>query len=108
MRFDIKKYSGKYAMRCRTEEDAGEFTQYLHKQGKNWISGISYLSHCPHLYGSNTCYAVNGGTHGTVESYQTLGYVILDFDDFDWGNDITPTENDVKIMDEFFSGFAIC
>lgn len=43
MKFNIDDYKGKYAMHCKTEEEARDFCNYLHSIGRVWNSGGDYL-----------------------------------------------------------------
>ena len=43
MKFNIDDYKGRYAMHCKTEEEAIDFCNYLHSIGKEWCSGHSYV-----------------------------------------------------------------
>lgn len=108
MQFNIEQYSGNFAMHCKTREDAEIFLSALAESGRSWGSGKSYkrISYYDN-YKEQTCYAFNIGQFGQIDTYVDLGFTILEFDSFDWSDAVNPTENDIKIMDKFFSGFAI-
>ena len=42
MKFNIEDYKGKYAMHCKTEEEAKDFCAYLGGIGRKWCDGGSY------------------------------------------------------------------
>lgn len=108
MQFNIEQYSGNFVMHCKTIEDAEIFLSILDESGRSWGSGRSYKRTSYYdAFREQTCYAFNIGQYGRIDSYLDLGFTILEFDSFDWNNDVNPTENDIKIMDKFFSGFAI-
>ena len=83
MFFDINKYKGRYAMHCKTEEEARDFCNYLHSIGKCWCSGEKFTAHtnfCVHKH--NTVYFFNDGQYGDLGSTKALGYRILEWSDF--------------------------
>lgn len=83
MKFDINNYKGEYAMHCKTEEEARDFCDYLHRVGKTWYLGDSYLKkHNYNHYKENTAYNFNEGLYGTVSWYKGGGYTILEWSDF--------------------------
>lgn len=42
-KFSLDYYEGKYAMHCDTKEKAEIFCNYLHKMGRTWRNGKSYI-----------------------------------------------------------------
>ena len=88
--FRLKDFSGMYAMHCDTEEKAKKFLEFLHRCGKGWRGGESYLEETNwETYRKDTCYFFNYGTFGTFGSLQCAGeinYTVLEFDDFDWSD----------------------
>ena len=70
MKFDINNYNGNYAMHCKTEEEAKDFCNYLHKIGRRWITGGSYAqTTCYEEYKGDTIYYFNKGTYGSICTY---------------------------------------
>ena len=86
-KFRLEDYRGGYAMHCDTEKKAETFLKFLHRSGKNWRSGSSYLK-STHWGGfeNEACYRFNEGTIGRLEFAKSEGYDILEFDDFYWGD----------------------
>lgn len=44
MKFNVKDYSGDYAMVVESYEEACEFAQVLHDQGMLWSNGMQYVN----------------------------------------------------------------
>lgn len=85
--FRLEEHRGNYAMHCDTEEKAKTFLKFLHRCGKNWLSGHSYLAKTSwKVYEENTCYEFNNGTYCGLEHSKQEEYTILEFDDFNWGD----------------------
>lgn len=83
MRFDISNYKGKYAMHCKTEEEAKDFCEYLHNHGKRWCSGDSYKAmNAWGMHTEDTAYAFNIGEYSYAQYYEKNGYTILEWEDF--------------------------
>lgn len=81
--FDIDKYKGNYAMHCKTEEEATDFCNYLHKHGRTWGCGDTYnLVTNFGYYRHNTVYCFNSGTYCDLGGINALGYKILKWSDF--------------------------
>lgn len=83
MKFHINEYKGKFAMHCKTEEEAKDFCEYLHNHGKRWRSGASYKcmnAWCMHK--EDTAYAFNIGEYSYVQYYKHDNYTILEWEDF--------------------------
>ena len=94
-RFNIVDYGTRTVMHCDTEQKAEVFTRYLDQQGMRWCSGQSYRSltmwqEC----GVCMCYCFQLGTYSSRSFYRKEGYVILEFDDFDWGDKLQDDEDD--------------
>ena len=84
-KFELNKYKDNFCMHCNTEEKAKMFLKFLHKCGKNWLSGDSYLAYTKwKAYKENTCYEFNKGTYCGLDQYKQKKYTILEFDDFNW------------------------
>lgn len=83
MKFDIKKYPGKYVMHCKTEEEAKDFCNYLDSVGRTWALGNRYPDDVRYdVYKEKTAYAFNTGTWTLVDWYRLDGYTILEWSDF--------------------------
>ena len=108
MRFDITQFQGRYAMHCKTREDAQTFLEFLHKNGRSWCNGESYRSLYYAKHRDQTAYAFNEGKYGSVDWYASRGYTVLSLEDFEWDDDVTPPSNrDLQRFDNFFSQFTI-
>lgn len=75
MKFNIDDYKGKYAMHCKTEEEAKEFFNYMEQIDKP----LTYSLRC--VYGNNVSF-FNNGTWCTKGYAQREGYTILEWEDF--------------------------
>ena len=79
MQFNIDNYKGKYAMYCKTKEEAKEFCKYLNSVGKTWRDGSPYVSNatcpCPAFYWFNE------GTWSYTCGENYAGYTILKWSD---------------------------
>ena len=83
MKFNIDDYKGKYAMHCKTEEEAINFCNYLHSLGKMWCDRESYLNKNNYrMYYSKTAYSFNEGVYCDTDFYVEEGYTILEWSDF--------------------------
>lgn len=107
MKFILSQYEGNFAMHCKTREDALTFLDFLAAHNMSWCTGNSYLSATHHEnYGNQTAYAFNAGQYGDVGYYESLGYTVLNFEDFEW-DDINIAEEDLKMQDGFLSRFTV-
>ena len=81
MKFDLKNYKGYYAMHCKTEEEAENFCEFLHKNGRKWANGESYLHHTywDH-YCENTVYCFNEACFDCIK--RDTKYEILEWSDY--------------------------
>lgn len=88
MKFNINDYEGKYAMHCKTQEEAEIFCRYLNSVGKKWRGNVSYTIYTTYwdTYKDQTCYALNEGRFSPIRYYKRNGYYILEFSDYDWGD----------------------
>ena len=64
-KFKFEDYQGKYAMWCKTEEEAKKFGRLMDSHGRQWFS-INAPKDYEHNkrwedYGKETCYAFNDG-----------------------------------------------
>ena len=72
----------KFAVHCKTEEEAKDFCKQMHKHGMEWASGNSYLSYTRYeLYRDKTCYAGNGG-YQSYDYSEKYKYKILEWSDY--------------------------
>ena len=83
MKFNFADYKGKYAMNCKTEEEAQEFCRLMHEDGRKWFSGDSYLEIINWGdYSETTVFYFNEGTFGDTDYAKKGGYTILEWADF--------------------------
>ena len=93
MKFNINNYKGKYAMHCKTEEEAKKFCSYLHSIGRTWGTEYSYLDYTHYdFYENETAYAFNEGCYSPTYFYEEHGYTVLEFSDFDWTKEFTKAD----------------
>ena len=99
MNFNINLYSGKYAMHCKTHEEAKSFCNYLHSINRDWANGNSYADFTYWKdYKKDTCYSFNTGSYGPYKYYQNKNnYIILEWSEF--MNNNTFTKTDLKTGD---------
>ena len=73
---------GKFAVHCKTEEEAKDFCRQMYKHGMVWGSGNSYLS-CAHYeeYKDKTCYGGQGG-YQSYDYFEKYRYEILEWSDY--------------------------
>lgn len=96
MKFDINDYKGKYAMHCKTKEEAKDFCAYLDSIGRMWNIGDRYIDYnCYDSYQEDTVYFFNEGTYGKI-NYVDADYTILEWEDF---MNSTFTKADLKTGD---------
>lgn len=83
MKFNIDNYEGKYVMHCKTEEETEDFCNYLHRMGRRWVTGDSYVKRTNYEeYQENTVYYFNNGTFGSAHVAELHEYKILEWSDF--------------------------
>ncbi len=80
--FNLDDYKGDYVMHCATEEEANNFLEILHRAGRKWCSGDSYLNNYYDEYKNQTCYEFNAGAYCYFQWYKEKGYTILEWSDF--------------------------
>lgn len=86
-KFRLEDYKGNYVMHCSTNKMAETFLKFLHKHGKSWRTGGSYLEETYFkCYQEDTCYIFNEGMFGELKRVEEDKYNILEFDDFDWSD----------------------
>lgn len=83
-KFNFKEWKDKkVVMHCKTEEEANEFCEVMHKAGKTWSSGVRYLERTNWKnYEDQTCYFFNNGTHDSIDYSREVGYKILEWSDY--------------------------
>ena len=97
MKFNIDDYIGHYVMRCKTEEEARRFCQFLHDHGRRWCSDEPYVNNTKwKSYFDDIGYNFNDGTWDTISYFKKNKYTILEWEDF--MNDIF-TKADLKTGD---------
>ena len=83
MKFSIEDYPGKYAMHCKTEEEAKSFCDYLHSIGRTWRDKRPYTTTTQwKVYAEDTAYNFHNNSYCCVSVYQGMGYQILEWEDF--------------------------
>lgn len=83
MKFNIKDYPGKYAMHCKTKEEAKDFCKFLDSIGRKWCRGGKYADVLNwDWYEKNTAYSFNDGTYADTSYYRDQHYTILKWEDF--------------------------
>lgn len=84
-KFRLEDYPGKYVMHCDTERKAEKFCKFLDNQGKRWLNRSDCLVDNNCWTGAKMCYNFQGDvSYSNKEFYEDYGYIILEFDDFDW------------------------
>lgn len=84
-KFRLEDYKGRYVMHCDTEEKAKIFCRLLHVKGCSWADCCMYIDDTHYsLDKEKTCYEFGSGLHGNLDDYKGMGFVILEFDEFDW------------------------
>lgn len=83
MKFDIRKYEGKFVMHVKSEEEAKRFCNYLHRRGIERVAGARTYSEETYYsnYRDNTIYYFNEGTYGDISRCKSE-YTILEWSDF--------------------------
>lgn len=73
---------GKFAVHCKTEEEAIDFCKQMYKHGMEWASGGSYLSYTYYgVYRDKTCYDGQGG-YQSYDYFEKYRYEILEWGDY--------------------------
>lgn len=84
-KFRLEDYPANCVMHCNTSEKAEIFCNFLHNLGREWVDGSSYKDETNwEKYKKDTMYNFNIGTYTYKEYTEDEGYIILEFDDFDW------------------------
>ena len=102
-KFNPNNYDNSTVMFCPTEESARIFISFLGELGMKWGDGTEMNGSRTRYdeYEETTCYRFNAGRYGSLEHYKENAYVILDFDDFDWGE---TAQAELISFDEAFFG----
>ena len=84
MRFNIEDYKGRYAMHCKTEEEAKDFCTYLASLGRKWCNNKKYTEeNYWRYYKDEICYDFNNdNAYSGTESFIRHNYKILEWSDF--------------------------
>ena len=107
MIFKRENYPKETVMHCKTKEEAEIFTDYLEKQGLKWCTGEEYSERGTE-YDKNedqTCYNYNSGSYARVDFYLLEGYLVLEFEDFDWDGHPSAINTDTSVIDKFLKMF---
>lgn len=77
---EFKNEENKIAVHCKTEEEAKDFCERMHKQGMKWCSGESYLKETNYEFcEEEICYIK--GEFSPYQYYKSNGYEILEWSD---------------------------
>ena len=78
---EFKNKDNKIAVHCKTEEEAKDFCERMHKQGMKWCSGESYLKETYYKFcEEEICYIK--GEFSPYQYYKSNGYEILEWSDY--------------------------
>ena len=78
---EFKNEENKIAVHCKTEEEAKDFCERMHKQGMKWCSGESYLKETNYEFcEEEICYIK--GEFSPYQYYKSNGYEILEWSDY--------------------------
>lgn len=78
---EFKNKDNKIAVHCKTEEEAKDFCERMHKQGMKWCSGESYLKETNYEFcEEEICYIK--GEFSPYQYYKSNGYEILEWSDY--------------------------
>lgn len=112
MKFDINQYNEEYAMHCKTEDEANFFLKYLDSLGMKWCSGQRYIENTNYKdYRNKTCYCFKDGSYSNYDYFRDEGYVILEFEDFEWDgytDELEIASEEALLLSDFISGFCVC
>lgn len=83
-KFDYIDYMhGDYAIHCKTIEEAETYVRYMKWHNRNVVSSDNWRRGG---YKTNLCFNVNRRLYGERDYYESMGYTILEFEDFDWSD----------------------
>ena len=78
---EFKNEENKIAVHCKTEEEAKDFCERMHKQGMKWCSGESYMIETNYEFcEEEICYIK--GEFSPYQYYKSNGYEILEWSDY--------------------------
>lgn len=82
MEFNWEEFKDeKFAVHCKTEEEAKDFCKRMHEQGMKWCSGESYLEETNYKFcEEEMCYI--RGEFSPYQYYKSKGYEILEWSDY--------------------------
>ena len=84
-------------MHCDSPEKAKIFVEYLDDLGYSWRTGCEYKAFTNwNVYEEDTIYYFLDGSFGRLDNAIEYGYNILEFDDFDWGEENSPKEDSIQ------------
>lgn len=112
-RFCLTDYDEYTVMHCPTKESAEIFLKFLSSLGETWSSGDTYEDNDRwDDYECDTCYRFSTGTYGDLDYYKEesdYSFVILEFDDFDWGEQCDENGEPAPPMsfEEMFYGISV-
>lgn len=78
---EFKNKDNKIAVHCKTEEEAKDFCEKMHKQGMKWCNGESYLKNTNYMRNEGTCY-YGSGEYSTRDFAEKYNYKILEWSDY--------------------------
>lgn len=79
---EFKNEENKIAVHCKTEEEAKDFCEKMHKHGMKWCTGKSYMEKTNYEeYKGETCY-IRFGMFSSYRYYNSEGYEILEWSDY--------------------------
>ena len=85
-KFEYNDYDERCVMHCPTQESADIFLSHLSSIGESWCTGRSYIDDSRwYDYEEETCYLFSIGEYGDYDYFESEGYEILEFYDFEWG-----------------------
>lgn len=79
---EFKDKNNKFAVHCKTEEEAKDFCNQMYEHGMKGVGEWDYSSNTFwYYYRNNTCYG-NYGTYGTTYHFNEHSYTILEWSDY--------------------------
>ena len=72
---------GKFAVHCKTEEEAKDFCKRMHEEGLKWCSGESYLKETNYKFCEEEMCYIRGG-FSLYQYYKSKGCKILEWSDY--------------------------
>ena len=84
-KFKWKEFKNKYnkiAVHCKTEEEAKDFCEQMHKHRMKWCNGKSYLKNTNYdTHNEGTCY-YGDGEYSSLDFAEKCNYKILEWSDY--------------------------